>query len=197
MSQLPTIYTDRLCIRPFTLNDVDVYHRVLHSSADVMRYLPGGKPRTREQTMTTLQYFIQHGDLWGFSFLALTDKGSGSLLGHVGLHKLSDAVEIGYALGVDSWGRGYATEAGRAMLRFGFEHVGLAEIIAVAYPANTASRQVMQRLEMTYEGETDRYYDTLLVLYRLTRDAYTPSPDAYSLHFAADAHEAHKPRKLG
>ena len=193
MSQLPIIYTNRLCLRPFTRDDVDAYHRVLHSSADVMRYLPGGKPRTREQTVVTLQYFIQHGDLWGFSFMALTDKDSGSLMGHVGLHKLSDAVEIGYALGVDYWGRGYATEAGRAMLRFGFEHIGLAEIIAVAYPANSASRQVMQRLEMTYEGETDRYYDTLLALYRLSRDAYVVGTDDYSLHFASESHEAHKP----
>ncbi len=114
MTLLPTIDTERLCLRPFSLDDIDEYHRVVHSSPQVMRFLPGGKPRTRDQTAAALRYFIQHGNLWGFSFVALTDKTSGRLMGHVGLHKLPDAVEIGYALGVDHWGKGYATETARA-----------------------------------------------------------------------------------
>ncbi|MCC6616326.1 MAG: GNAT family N-acetyltransferase [Anaerolineae bacterium] len=180
MSQhLPTIHTDRLRIRPFTLDDVDDYHRVINSDADVMRYLPSGAPVPRERSAAILRYFIEHGQQWGFSFMAVADKTSATLMGHVGLHKLSDAVEIGYALGKAYWGGGYATEAARALLRYGFEHHQLAEIIGLAFAANSASRRVMERLGMTYAGETDRYYETTLVLYRLARDQFTPAPGQY------------------
>ena len=177
--QLPTIHTDRLIIRAFTLDDVDDYHRVLNSDADVMRYLPGGAPLPRERSASILRYFIEHGQRWGFSFMAVTEKETGALMGHVGLHKLSDAVEVGYALGKAYWGGGYATEAARALLRFGFEQVQLAEIIGLAYAANKASRRVMERLGMTYAGETEHYYETKLVFYRLSRDQLVVSPGLY------------------
>jgi len=176
---LPTIHTDRLLIRPFTLDDVDDYHRVINSDADVMRYLPSGMPLPRERSAATLRYFIDHGQQWGFTFMAVMDKTSGALMGHVGLHKLSDAVEIGYALGKVYWGGGYATEAARALLRYGFEQVQLTEIIGLAFAANSASRRVMERLGMTYIGETEHYYDTKLVLYRLAQNQFTAAPGVY------------------
>lgn len=165
----PTLATSRLLIRPLTRQDVDEYHRVVHNDPEVMRYLPGGVPRTREQTVGTLHYFIEHGELYGYSFEAVCDQVTGALMGHVGLHHLHDAVEVGYALGAAYWGKGYATEAARALLRYGFEVIGLNEIIALAFPSNKASQRVMERLGMTRAGETEAYYDARLVMYRLAR----------------------------
>lgn len=182
--QLPTIHTRRLLIRPFTLDDVGVYHRVINDDPDVMRYLPDGVPVSPEHSARTLHYFIEHGQQWGFSFMAVTHKVDGALMGHVGLHKLSDAVEVGYALGKVYWGQGYATEAAQALLRFGFTHLQLSEIIALAYATNTASRRVMERLGMRFAGETDRYYETNLVIYRLARADFADTADEYRVIFA-------------
>jgi RimJ/RimL family protein N-acetyltransferase len=168
----PTFATQRLFIRPLSLRDLTDYHRVLHSDPEVMRYLPGGVPRTREQSAGTLRYLVEHGEYYGYSFEAVCDIATGALMGHVGLHKLYGAVEVGYALGRAYWGQGYATEAAHAMLSFGFETVGLEEIIALAYAENVASQRVMQRLGMTHAGETDAYYNARLVLYRLSREAF-------------------------
>ncbi len=182
--QLPTIQTYRLLIRPFTLDDVSAYHRVINDDPDVMRYLPGGVPVSPKHSAKTLHYFIEHGQRWGFSFMAVTHKVDGALMGHVGLHKLSDAVEVGYALGKAYWGMGYATESARALLGFGFTHLQLPEIIALAYAANTASRHAMERLGMSFAGETDRYYDTRLVIYRLARADFTDTSDDVRVIFA-------------
>jgi ribosomal-protein-alanine N-acetyltransferase len=166
---LPIIDTERLRIRPFTLEDVDAYHVAIHSDADVMRYLPAGRALPRVDTIRILNYFIDHGEQRGYSFEALTDKASGVLMGHVGLHFVTDAVEVGYALGKAHWGKGYVTEAALAMMGYGFTTHDFESIIALAFGANTASRRVMERIGMTFEDYTQRYYDTRLVKYRITQ----------------------------
>ncbi len=169
---IPTLDTARLHLRPLTHNDARDYHHVVHSDPDVMRYLRGGQSMPINYTRNMIDYFIDHGQAYGFSFLAVTDKATGAFMGHCGLHQLSDVVEIGYALGKAYWGGGYATEAGRVVLRWGFETLALEQIIAVAYPENLASRRVMERLGMTYEGEIERYYDARLSLCRIHKAAF-------------------------
>lgn len=165
-----TIETTRLIIRPFTFDDLDAYHRQIYSDPDVTRYLPGGKPRSREATRDVIAYFIDHDTQYGFSIAAVLDKASGELIGHCGLHQFSNGdVEIGYSFAKACWGQGFATEAGHATLRYGFETLGLHEIIALAFPANLASQRVMQKLGMTHEGTTSDYYNSELVIYRLAR----------------------------
>lgn len=174
MTPLPTLDTERLHLRPLTWDDVDDYHRVVHGDPEVMRYLRGGQSMPRNYTRNMVEYFSDHARTYGFTFLAVTDRVSGAFMGHCGLHQLSDAVEIGYALGKAYWGAGYATEAGRAVLRWGFDTQPLESIIAVAYPENLASRRVMERLGMTYEGDIERYYDARLSLYRISRETFAP-----------------------
>jgi ribosomal-protein-alanine N-acetyltransferase len=77
-------------------------------------------------------------------------------------------VEVGYRLARDARGRGYATEAARASLTYGFEQIGLERIVAVAAPANAASRRVMEKAGMTMEGP-GRHYGQETVLYSITR----------------------------
>lgn len=178
MMPLPTLDTDRLRLRPLSWDDVDNYNRVVHSDPDVMRYLRGGQSMPRNYTRNMIEYFIDHAQTYGFTFLAVTDKANGVFMGHCGLHQLSDVVEIGYALGKAYWGAGYATEAARAVMRWGFETLSLDSLIAVAYPENLASRRVMERLGMTYEGEIERYYNTRLSLYRILKTDFLQGSDA-------------------
>lgn len=76
-------------------------------------------------------------------------------------------IEVGWHLRQDVWGKGYATEMGRALLDFGFGTLKLPEIIAVVNPANAGSIAVAERLEMPRSGLTMRYYDQEVVEFRL------------------------------
>jgi len=163
----PILTTERLLIRPFTLADVDDYHRVLHSDPAVMRYLPGGVTKPRNETAAELQGYIDHGAQHGFGFEALIERATGAFVGDVGLEMLDDQVAIGYTLGSAFWGKGYATEAARAVLAYGFNVLQLETIIAIAQPENAASLRVLEHLGMTYAGETDRYYGTIMAVYRI------------------------------
>lgn len=172
---LDTLETERLRLRPLTLGDVDAYYAGITSDADVMRYLPGGgAARKRSDSEWVLNYFIQHAALHGFGIWAVEEKQSGSLLGHAGLEYIlgADEVEIAYTLAKVAWGKGYATEAARASLKYGFEALNLHEIYGLSFPANSASQRVMQKLGMKLEGTTDRFYNTELTCYKLTRQDY-------------------------
>lgn len=174
------IETERLRLRPFRADDLEVYHARVYSDADVMRYLPGGQPRPIEQTQLILNHFIDHQRQHGFSAWVVEEKHSGELVGHCGLvHVLGqNEVELIYALGRDYWGCGYATEAAQAALHFGFDVAHLDRIIALAYPENVASQRVMQKIGMAYQGVTTAYYNSELVLYAQMRrepDATTPA----------------------
>ena len=87
------------------------------------------------------------------------------------------AVEVGWRLAAEWWGRGYATEAAREALRFGFTEAGLTEIVSFTVPANEPSRAVMRRIGMTHDPAGDFDHPALPpgshlrrhVLYRLTR----------------------------
>lgn len=91
-------------------------------------------------------------------------------------------VEVGWRLAADHWGRGYATEAGRAALRFGFEQLGLEEIVSFTVSANERSRRVMNRIGMVHRPVDDFDMPATSerlrrhVLYRITRRAADKLP---------------------
>jgi ribosomal-protein-alanine N-acetyltransferase len=107
----------------------------------------------------------------------------GSFIGFVGLSVPSfdahfmPAVEVGWRLARETWGHGFATEAARAAIRDGFEHLGLSEIVSFTVPANVRSIRVMERLGMTrdpvddfdHRRLPDRHRLKPHVLYRLSR----------------------------
>ncbi|MCA9907457.1 MAG: GNAT family N-acetyltransferase, partial [Anaerolineae bacterium] len=134
-----------------------------------MRYLPGGVTKARAETVAELQGYIDHGAAYGYGFEALIERATGAFVGDVGLDHLDDQVAIGYTLGSAFWGKGYATEAARAVLTYSFDVLKLDTIIAVAEPENAASLRVLERLGMSYAGTTDRYYSTIMALYRIDR----------------------------
>ena len=126
-----------------------------------------------------------HWEEHGFGQWVVEIPGAASFIGVVGLGVVSfeapftPAVDVAWRLARDYWGRGYAIEAARASLAYGFGKLGLAEIVALTVPANWRSRRVMERLGMTRSAEDDFDHSRLPpghplrrhVLYRLGRPA--------------------------
>ncbi len=172
-STIPTIETARLLLRPFAQEDLEDYPRLIFADADVMRYLPKRDLAPRERAERTVAVF---NDQWlqrDYSVWAVTDKMTGGFIGHCGLNSVIEAgeVEVLYALRKDRWGQGIATEAARASVRFGFETVNLARLIALAVAENSASRRVMERLGFAYEKDV-HYFGLDLVYSVLAREQF-------------------------
>jgi [ribosomal protein S5]-alanine N-acetyltransferase len=111
--------------------------------------------------------------------LAVTLRDTGRLIGGVGLRTFDphDQAELGYWIGVPYWGNGYATEAAREMLRYGFEELKLHRIFANHFSGNPASGRILQKLGMRHEGcqrqhfrKWDQFVD--LELYGLLREEW-------------------------
>lgn len=167
----PQLETERLLLCPFTTADVDDLLRI-YSDPLVMRYISRGV-RTREETIAALADQIEHWRQRGFGMWGLREKQGGAFIGRCGLRVLerTDEVEVGYTLAREAWGKGYATEAARRALAFGFEDVGLERIVAVAQPANTGSRHVMEKLGMRFVKDA-YFYDSIVVYYAIDRATF-------------------------
>jgi len=158
--------TQRLYIRPFRAEDAEALHMVF-GDARVMERIPGGPSPTLQETQRRLAKIMAHQEKHGFSLWALIDKENGNLVGDCGLILVEGRgpeVEVSYDITYAWWGRGYATEAARECLRFGFEELKLPGIIALTYADHMASRRVMEKIGMTYESIV-HYYDRDLVQY--------------------------------
>jgi ribosomal-protein-alanine N-acetyltransferase len=174
---IPTIETDRLLLRPYRLEDADDYARQIFSDADVMRFMNVEGKVPQYPRIQAKSYIIERNRQWdrlGYGAWVLEEKATGAFMGHVGLFMidLTDVIEVGYALGKTFWGRGYATEAAREALRYGFDTLALEEIVAVAFPQNVGSLRVMEKLGMTAQGITDKYYDVMLACYTMTHTEF-------------------------
>jgi RimJ/RimL family protein N-acetyltransferase len=179
------IETERLIIRPFQAEDLDENHEQIYGSAEVMRYLGDGKTRTKEEAERSMNRFVEYDKEHGFSIWAVIDQESQRFLGHCGLIHLRnepETVELAYAFGKPYWGKGIATEAARACLRYGFESAKLDRIIGLTYPENKPSQHVLEKIGMQRQGETDKYYNLNLLLFTQTREIYQPDDSVYIVH---------------
>jgi ribosomal-protein-alanine N-acetyltransferase len=111
--------TDRLFLRQFTLAELDDYHRQLFGDPDVMKTLPPGKPRSREQTKAALNPRIEHWENHGFGLWAVIYKQNGEFIGHCGVQYLEDTpeVELAYAIAKAYWHQGLTTQAAKASIK--------------------------------------------------------------------------------
>ena len=184
MSDLgPTIRTDRLLLCRFVDGDVDDWHREVFSDPEVTRYLPAqGRPVPREELVAHLERNRKHWDDFGYGVWAVCDVDSGALIGQCGLRYMDefDETEVLYAFGKAWWGRGLASEAARAAMRFGFEGWTFPLIIGLAVPENAASRRVLEKMGMELEGEADAF-GLHLVRYVVTREDFDPGAGRYEL----------------
>lgn len=147
------ILTERLVLRPYEDDDLDQLHAVLYSDVDAMRLLGG--PRDLAGTRFALERSMTQQDITGFSFWPVIERESGLLVGEAGLFPLSPEgpdVALGYAFGARWWGRGYATEASRAVIGEAFGPLGLDRLVAITREANLGSRHVLEKLGFRPEG---------------------------------------------
>ena len=163
--------TERLFLRPMTAADVEPVF-AMRSDESVMRYI-----RTAQITRAEAEKWIELvSSRWAterIGFCAVIEKSSGRFIGWCGLWRLVETgeTEVGYALFPEFWGRGYAPEAARAVLRYGFEELGLDHLVAVADPHNAASRRVMEKIGMQFDY-TGEFYGRDLVHYSIARAEY-------------------------
>ncbi len=167
--------TDRLVLSTWQTSDW-IALRPIATDVEVMRYITGGVPWTDEH----IQLFVNRQvDLFserGFCRWKLLAKPVGEMIGFCGVGFWGDGLEpeIGWWLARQYWGRGLATEASRAALRDAFERAGLARIVSIARPANTASTRIMEKLGLKMECEFEKD-GVRLVRYAIHRPRIKPS----------------------
>jgi len=154
----PTLRTDRLVLRPLEMDDSDDL-ATLHSEESFWQY-PFGRGWSATETDSFLQRTIERYLEPGMTVSAVVVADTGQLAGWAGLSiptflpGILPAVEVGWRLGERFRGLGFATEAGREWIRYGFEELGLESIVSIYEPENAASGSVMRRLGFTLERET-------------------------------------------
>ena len=180
---IPRLETERLLLREWQDGDREPF-AILNAD-----------PRVAEHFFTTLDRgesdalvgrILDHWAGDGHGLWAVERKAEGDFIGFIGLTPpnfvaaFTPCVEIGWRLAPEAWGRGYATEGARAALAFGFEQLGLDEIVSFTVPDNLKSRAVMERIGMTRDPADDFLNPNLPeghrlrqhVLYRLSRERW-------------------------
>lgn len=175
--------TERLVLRPWQPSDLEPF-TAINQDPEVIRYL--GPPMDRDAVAGLIARLSAHRDRHGFGYGAVEEKATGALVGMAGLSvptweaHFTPCVEVGWRLARAHWGKGYATEAARAWLEFGFQVLGLEEIVSMTVPDNARSQAVMRRIGMERDRAGDFDHprvapgDPLLrhVLYRIRRDTW-------------------------
>jgi ribosomal-protein-alanine N-acetyltransferase len=166
----PQLETGRLRLRMFRPEDAETLHRIWNDE-DVMKYIDTSWKPSLEEVRGLLARHVEHWRGRGFSQWAVTLKDDGRLIGYAGFKLLDKTQEVELLYGLDKpyWNQGYTTEAGRACLRYIFEHTAIDRVVAVADPANVGSWSVMKKLGMRRERQA-RYYNKDLVYYAILRE---------------------------
>jgi RimJ/RimL family protein N-acetyltransferase len=146
---IPRLETGRLILREWRAEDFEPYARFM-ADADVMRYLTG-EPMSRVDSWRNMAMILGHWTLRGYGMWAVERKSDGAFLGRVGMHNPEGwpGIEVGWTLGKEYWGAGFATEAARAALAYAFLTQDVERVISVIHPDNVPSQAVAARL-----GET-------------------------------------------
>lgn len=148
--------TERLLLRRLLPGDLDALF-VLYSDPEVRRYFPEGT-LTYEETKQELEWFLNgHPDYPELGLWATLHKETGQFIGRCGLLPWTidqrPEVEVAYMLAREVWGQGLGTEAAQAILRYGFEKLGLSRLICLIDRENQASINVATKIGMTFEKE--------------------------------------------
>ncbi|CAI3801257.1 GNAT family N-acetyltransferase [Rheinheimera sp. MM224] len=156
MSMKAVLETPRLILRAFTLDDVDAMYQLM-TVPEVIRYV-GNKPAQSKQD--TLDYLMQHPlrdyQVYGYGRFACVWKETGQVIGFSGIKFLEEIseTELGYRFLPEFWGKGLATEAGKAVIQFA-QGLSLTRLVAVIHPDNEGSQQVATKLGFALEGKTE------------------------------------------
>ncbi len=178
-----TVTTERLLLRQWREDDLAPFAK-LNADPRVMEYFP--KLQTRDESDGSVKLFSDHIQRCGWGFWAASLLQTGEFIGFIGLQPVSfqatftPAVEIGWRLAFEHWGKGYATEGAKAALQYGFQKLHLKDIVSFTATSNMRSRAVMERIGMHHEPNNDFDHPRLPVghplsrhvLYRITADVW-------------------------
>jgi RimJ/RimL family protein N-acetyltransferase len=170
---------DGTSLREFRLDDADDVLAIVGDDR-VTTWLSFDS-RTREQALATVRGAVERAQLEPREeyYLAITRREDDQLIGFIRLGLAGEkAAKLGYAIAADHWGNGYATDATRQMLRFGFGTLGLHRISAAIGPSNVSSIAVVKRLGFAYEGRIRHHVRTNgdwrdSLLYSILTDEWT------------------------
>lgn len=161
----PTLRTERLLLRRWRAADAEPFAQ-LNADPRVMEHFPATLSRTESDALIERMEGCFRAN--GFGAWAVEFPGSIALAGFVGLWPqnseelaFAPAVEIGWRLATEAWGRGIASEAARAALDFGFGELGLDEVVSFTTAGNARSRAVMERLGMRRDPSEDFLHPSL------------------------------------
>ena len=148
----PIITTTRLLLKQITPNDTEEMFR-LHSNPIVQKYTGEPPVESIEEMKGMILSRVDNYKKYGYGRWATFLKDEMQFIGWAGLAYLPefDKIDLGYRFLPEYWGKGYATEASRAILKYRFEELGLERIIAIAMKENKASMRVMEKVGMKFE----------------------------------------------
>ena len=160
--------TDRLMLRAPVPEDAETL-APMYADPEVMRYVGDGRTLTRAETERSVRRMIERWDADGFGLFTTVRKEDSAVIGRVGLlvwntdtwepttraegAEVPTEVEVGYTLGRDFWGCGYATEAAGAVRDYALGGLGAERLIALIIHGNTASENVARKLGLAYERD--------------------------------------------
>jgi len=149
--------TTRLLLRPWQVDDLSEFTRLL-TDPEVTRYIVVHTPFSPKDVAELSERTLEQWERNGFGPWAAIEKATGRWVGRIGLDELPDwpgpdKVEVGWELHREFWGPGVATEGGRAGVCYGFEAVGLERIINATMATNAASRRVIEKCGLRFQGE--------------------------------------------
>jgi RimJ/RimL family protein N-acetyltransferase len=159
-------------MRPLLVSDVDLFV-ALHADPRVNRFVGS---YTHDQALARLEGIERQWAERGHGLFAVLSKESGEFLGRVGPQywEQFDEVEIAWTLRAETWGHGYATEAARASIEWGFGHLADDVFTAMIDPANTASQRVAARLGFSPGGREDILFGRKVIVHTLPRPTGVP-----------------------
>jgi [ribosomal protein S5]-alanine N-acetyltransferase len=163
-----SLQTDRLVLRAPVPEDTETL-APMYADPEVMRYVGDGRTLTRAETERSVRRMIERWEADGFGLFTTVRKEDGAVIGRVGLlvwntdtwepttraqgAEVPTEVEVGYTLGRDFWGCGYATEAAGAVRDYALGRLGAERLIALIIHGNKASENVARKLGLEYERD--------------------------------------------
>ena len=164
--QIPELTTARLRFRAFRESDLDAYAAIM-ADPEVTRFLGSPVPMSRADAWRQMAMFLGHWVLRGFGLWAVEELETGRLVGRIGCHYPEGfpGFEVGYTLGREAWGRGYAREGVAASLAYARDVLHRSDIISLIRPDNARSIRVAESFGAV-PAETVEFFGAPSVVYR-------------------------------
>jgi len=150
------LHTERLRLRAFHGGDLEEYARMC-ADPEVMKYIGTGVTLTRAESWRSMAGILGHWKLLGYGMFAVERRDTGQLIGRAGFLDPPDSpgFELGWLLGREHWGRGFAVEAARRALAYAFDELGRDRVISLIRPGNHRSIRVAEALGERLAGEIE------------------------------------------